>query len=91
MAQICERYGVTPGELGFDPTDPRIYINMNIALNVFEVAISRKRWKKSSDGKSGSWEKNNPDGAKLLAWASKKTAPTILAPGMVAVTIPERK
>jgi hypothetical protein len=78
ISQICEKYSISLDELGFDGGDPRVYLEMVIASNVYEAAVDQKRYKKMShSSKKGSkpkapvWEKDNPEAARLLSWAAK--------------------
>ena len=64
---------------------------MNIALNVFEAAVSKKSWKtptKKSKGSKPSWDRDNPEAAKLLRWASKESAS--LEENVVQVELPQK-
>lgn len=96
VSQICDKYGVRPEDLGFTPDNPKVYFEMTIAANVFEVALDQKRSKKmASRGKSKrakkpSWERDNPEAAKLLSWASKGAKMASTDPLAVQVQMPQR-
>ena len=65
---------------------------MNVALNIYEAAMSKKRWKSpsKSKGKKGkpSWERENPEAAKLLRWAMSDDP--VVEDNLVQMQLPER-
>mgnify|MGYP001612712800 CR=1 FL=1 len=76
----CKNLGASLADLGFPKDDPRVYRNMNMALNVYETALDKKRaksdakrYKKSEKkGHTPDWDRDNPDASKLLRWASRQ-------------------
>ena len=64
IALICEKFSITPAELGLDSKDPRILRAMRVASNVYTLASAHHNAKDKA-----AWEKANPDGMGSLRWA----------------------
>lgn len=101
----CDKFNVTPDQFGLDVADPRLCRNMQMALNVYEVAMDRQRARKdatkarkqASKTKGGSkidipvWEHENPDAVSLLRWAEGKSLTLDADPRTVRFEIPPMK
>ena len=105
VAFYCEKFNVTPDQFGLDIEDPRLCRNMQMALNVYEVATDRQRAKKdaikarrqASKTKGGSkieipvWEHENPDAVRLLRWAEGESKTLDADPRTVRFEVPAMK
>ena len=78
----CKELHISLYEMGFDVSNPRIVRDVQMAVSIYELAAERKRLKRAQKNapkdkkhKVESWEKQNPEGAKLLRWAAGQTIP----------------
>lgn len=67
---------MSPGVLGLDERDPRLWRNMAMVLNVYQAAQKRRAWQRSEKGRKKAkgekprrWDADNPEEARLLRWA----------------------
>ena len=81
---ICEQFGFSPTELGFDTKDPRVTRDIRMVLNVYRSAQGRHDAKDKSK-----WDKEHPSSVSLLRWARGGESKTN-NPLEVRIQLPQR-
>ena len=87
---LCETFHTHPGVYGFDPMDPRVMRTVDLLLDVYHAAVSRRQAKKKIE-----WDKKHHAESELLRWAKRGEAsplPISSSAGetIAHITIPER-